>query len=248
MKPVSIIIPTLNEERYLPRLLDSIFCNAIGSVVQIIIVDGGSTDATLDVVRRYTNDAPTGATIQLFCTNLRNIALQRNLGAEHALHDLLIFFDADVRIPLGHTIAQFIELFETRGCVCASCWFTSIESDWKGKFTYYFWTQFTRLMQYYSPNVLGACIITTRSIFQRCKGFDATITIGEDANFCFRSMQFGRFRILPVVIEVSARRFRKHGYCVMWFEYIKIFLIRTVYGEYRIPSSQRYGFGDYADP
>ena len=247
MKPVSIIIPTLNEERYLPQLLDSIFLCTKGKELQIIVVDAHSEDGTLQIVGHYRNNAPIGITLESVISSNRNISIQRNLGVEQARHETIIFLDADTRIPSAKEFDALISLFYEGAYSSASCCFTAIERDWKGKLIYFVWTQFTRLMQYCSPNVLGACIITTRTVFQRCGGFDPTITIGEDANYCLRSLKFGRFRILPVQMEVSARRFRKHGYGAMTWEYCKIFLHRTLFGEYRSVRTKRYDFGKFND-
>jgi len=49
---ISIIIPTLNEERYITSCLDSIFASPLNSY-EIIVVDGGSEDKTLSIVREY---------------------------------------------------------------------------------------------------------------------------------------------------------------------------------------------------
>lgn len=49
---LSIIIPTLNEEKYLPRLLDSIYKQDFKNY-EIIVSDAGSSDKTFEVAKRY---------------------------------------------------------------------------------------------------------------------------------------------------------------------------------------------------
>ncbi len=247
MNAVSIIIPTLNEEQYLPQLLGSLYESAHDKQLQIIIVDAKSTDRTLEIVQKWRRNTPTGITLSAVKSEHRNIALQRNLGASTAQHEILLFMDADVRVPSAHAFTELIQKFDQGGYSAASCYVTSIEPDWRAKLFFYIWTQFSRFMQYSSPNVLGACIIPTKTVFNNCKGFDPTITIGEDANYCLRAMKFGRFRILPVLMEVSARRFRKHGYWAMGWEYVKIFIHRSLSGEYRLTRPQRYDFGNFTD-
>lgn len=247
MKALSVIIPTLNEERYLIRLLGSISRNATDYTLQIIIVDGQSEDKTVQVIEQWRKKTPPNISLLAITSDHRNIALQRNQGAKLAQHETLLFLDADLQVPSAQVFAGLIKQFDEGGYAAASCRFTSIESDWRAKIYFFIWTQLTRLMQFYSPNVLGACIITTKTVFHQCKGFDSTITIGEDANYCLRALQFGAFRILAVTMEVSARRFRKHGYCAMGWEYIKIFIYRAIHGEYRLPRPQRYDFGDFTD-
>ncbi len=88
---ISVIVPTCNEEQLLPGCLDSV--SSQGVDCQLIVSDGGSTDDTLKIGRRYTD---------LVITRARpNLAKQLNAGASLASGHILLFLHADSRLFSG---------------------------------------------------------------------------------------------------------------------------------------------------
>jgi rSAM/selenodomain-associated transferase 2 len=86
---ISIIIPVLNEERALPATLQHVYSQA--GEFEVIVVDGGSTDSTLDIVNQESR-------IQLHKAATGR-ASQMNEGARHATGDWLLFLHADTLLP-----------------------------------------------------------------------------------------------------------------------------------------------------
>lgn len=86
---ISIIIAALNEERFLPHLLEDLSGQTIKDY-EIIVCDGGSDDKTVEVAKKY------GCVV--IATKLKKQPLQQNLAVKRAKHDLLLFLDADIRI------------------------------------------------------------------------------------------------------------------------------------------------------
>src|SRR5262245_48069869 len=95
LDPISIVIPTLNEERYLPRLLESLSRGGSRSL-DVIVVDGRSEDGTCEVVERFRREVPSHLSLRLLSSPVRNVSAQRNQGAAVARHETLLFLDADV--------------------------------------------------------------------------------------------------------------------------------------------------------
>ncbi|MCX7956025.1 MAG: glycosyltransferase family 2 protein, partial [Patescibacteria group bacterium] len=89
----SIIIPTLNEELFLPKILKD-FCYQNNNNFEILIIDGDSNDKTKEIVFEYKKKL----NINFYQINKKNVASQRNFGASNAKGDYLIFLDADSRI------------------------------------------------------------------------------------------------------------------------------------------------------
>ena len=88
MSKISIIIPTINEASNLPLLLSDL--SDIQKEGEIIIVDCGSEDKTVDVAKIY------GA--KVFKSEQRNRGLQLDIGAKSSKGDWLIFLHADTRL------------------------------------------------------------------------------------------------------------------------------------------------------
>lgn len=90
----SVIIPTLNEEKYLPVLLKSL-SNQSYKEFEVIVVDGGSKDKTVAVFEKYKSMLPKSMLLQ---TDKKNVGYQRNLGSIKAEGKFLFFIDADCNI------------------------------------------------------------------------------------------------------------------------------------------------------
>jgi len=88
LSKISIIIPTINEANNLPLLLSDL--SSIQKEGEIIIVDRGSEDKTIDIANIY------GA--KVFISKERNRGLQLNIGAKNSKGDWLIFLHADTRL------------------------------------------------------------------------------------------------------------------------------------------------------
>lgn len=91
----SIIIPTLNEERFVGLLLKDLTLQQGHDDFEVIHVDADSEDKTCEMVHSFSQKLP----IRTIVSPKRNLSFQRNLGAEHATGQYLIFIDADTRIP-----------------------------------------------------------------------------------------------------------------------------------------------------
>ena len=91
----SIIIPALNEEKYLPRLLADLSQQTIKDF-EVIIVDGQSTDQTVSRCQTYKDKLPS---LEILTSPVRNVSVQRNQGGFAASGQYLVFNDADNRLP-----------------------------------------------------------------------------------------------------------------------------------------------------
>lgn len=87
---LSIVIPAKNEEKYLPVLLKSIkWQNFPKSDCEIIVADNHSTDRTRDIAKKYNCRITKGGLP----------GRGRNLGAKAAKGEILLFLDADTKLP-----------------------------------------------------------------------------------------------------------------------------------------------------
>lgn len=106
---VSIIIPTFNSEKTIERLLFKL-CNQEKSPFQIIVVDGCSTDTTIQICGKYNVD--------IINNPKRHAAAARNLGIEYAKGEICAFIDSDC-IPSDNWLETIIAIFQTSDKVVA---------------------------------------------------------------------------------------------------------------------------------
>ncbi len=98
---ISVIVPTLNEEENLQSLLDSIEEQTLNNH-EVIVVDGGSTDRTVDLVKNRNSKVVVEEGLPEFPS--------RNVGAKLAEGDILLFTCADVVFP-RHLLAKVDRCF-----------------------------------------------------------------------------------------------------------------------------------------
>jgi len=103
--PISVIIPTKNVERTLEECLSSVQMN---NPAEIILVDGNSTDKTLDIARRFTD--------RIYSDEGRGPSYAHQLGAEQATQEHIAYVDADVTLPQGTLAILLVEL-KSSDCV-----------------------------------------------------------------------------------------------------------------------------------
>lgn len=99
---ISVIVPTLNEEKNIPNLLYSLE-NQTLTDYEIVLVDGGSTDETLNIARAYHSHVVVEKGLAEYPS--------RNLGAKLSKGDILLFTCADVIFPRG-LLAKIAESFQ----------------------------------------------------------------------------------------------------------------------------------------
>lgn len=96
-KPIiSIVVPVYNAEQYLRRCLESIV-NQTYTNLDIILINDGSTDLSLEICRQYMQR---DSRIQLFCQKNSGASAARNTGLEHMRGEYVVFVDADDYISL----------------------------------------------------------------------------------------------------------------------------------------------------
>lgn len=105
----SIIIPTLNEEVCLPKLLSDLAAQSCRDF-EIIHVDGGSTDKTVALAQAW----KAKANLKTVTNSIKNVSAQRNAGARAATGQWLIFMDADNRLANYYLLGLRYQIEQAR--------------------------------------------------------------------------------------------------------------------------------------
>ncbi len=211
MKPeLSIIIPTLNEEKYLPELLESIKKQSYKDY-ETIVADNNSKDKTKKIAKKYGAKVIKGG----------KPAKARNEGAKCAEGNLLLFLDADVILTQGY-LKYVVSDFKKRKLGIALSSIRAYSKENIDKFLYMTADSFIKAVQYFKAHGAGCCgIMVKKEIHKKIKGFDESINLGEDTDYISRASDYGRFRVLKKTIHVSPRRFEVEGRAKATLKYIK---------------------------
>jgi rSAM/selenodomain-associated transferase 2 len=207
MLSFSVIIPALNEEAGIGRCVAAV--RALEPDVEVIVVDGGSGDRTVQAARQA------GATV---VRAARGRGPQCNAGARAAAGDVLLFLHADTFLPEGAfallqdvfadgvQVAKFQIRFDQYHWFLAAC----------AKFS-----RFETIMTSFGDQG----IVVRRSFFAALGGFPDW-PIYEDVGFFQRARRRTRVRVLPAYVLSSARRFVEGGF------YRQLFRNLTFMGRY----------------
>ena len=195
MSRISIIIPVLNEAANLPRVIAS---TQPSDNIEVIVVDGGSTDHTCQVAAEHG--------VQVINSPLGR-SKQMNLGAAAATGEILLFLHGDSRLPLGFD--QLIrQVMSAKQPPIAGAFQLGIEAAerslrWVERGVN--WRSQVWQMPYGDQG-----IFLRAQVFHEIGGF-ADLPIMEDFELVRRLRQRGKISIVPQPVMTSARRWLQKG-------------------------------------
>lgn len=193
---LSVVIPVLNEELGIEDCLYDVVGRP--GVGEIIVVDGGSTDGTLDILRSRWDTLT-------IVESERGRAVQQNAGARVARGDTLAFLHADVRLPGGACDA--IDDALSRPGVVAGAFRTHHHSSRHPTRLASALLRLADVRSRYSSLPYGdQCLFMRAAAFQAAGGFPEEALM-EDLILSRRLRQRGRIHIVDDEVRVSGRRF-----------------------------------------
>jgi glycosyltransferase involved in cell wall biosynthesis len=202
---ISVVVPALNEEKYISGCLESLTSQSFDGDYDVIVVDGGSSDRTVEIANRFADHIVSSAR--------RPVGAARNEGARLASGRIIAFIDADT--------------------IASRCWLSAIEESFKDRstigvtgptlpsdgaaldlVTYRLWTIYLQkvLLSIGMPHVIGFNCAYRKAPFVRVGGFDETNLTSEDIRLALKMRRLGRIVFQKQMFALtSARRFRKYG-------------------------------------
>jgi len=212
---VSVIIPTYQEEKYIGNLLSRLA--KMNPSSEIIVVDGGSTDETVKIARRFTD--------KVYQINQRGIGRARNYGAYKAKGDILIFLDADVTPP-PDLIEKVLKTFIDEKTIGATCNTMPAQPMTSELLYFHFYNRLLRLCAKFKPHSRGEFMAVRRREFLHTNGFNENLPCQEDNDFVLRVSKLGRFVFISdLTVYETMRRIRKTGF----LKVLKIWVIDYIF-------------------
>ena len=192
---ISVIIPTYNEQEMIVRLLNAV-SNEIGGELEVIVVDGGSRDKTIELVHKFKK-------VKLVNSE-KGRALQFNNGAKESKGNILFFIHADSQLP-HHWKEQIHQTFKNREWLAGTFY---LKFDKEGLM----YRLYSRLSKIRS----SLCTYGDQGLFVKKVVFDAlggysALPIMEDYDIIKRLKKHGKMIKLDTPITTSSRRFSKNG-------------------------------------
>ncbi|WP_395076399.1 TIGR04283 family arsenosugar biosynthesis glycosyltransferase [Flavobacterium sp.] len=205
---ISIIIPVLNEENYISNLLDYLLEVLNPEFTkEIIVVDGGSSDATLEILNNYPK-------IKIY-NSQKGRAIQMNAASKNATSEILYFLHSDTfppknfdeeiinQIKKGNLSGCFKMKFDNNHIVLkVSQWFT----------------------QFNHKSCRGGdqSLFVERNLFKKLNGFNEKLTIYEDNELIHRLYKNSNFTVIQKPVTTSSRKYLKNGVWRLQFHFMMI--------------------------
>ena len=237
---ISIIIPILNEEAFISKLLKHLIdYSSSNNVSEIIIIDGGSKDKSQDIVQTFINahnktnkegyhdidNILLATSKKVLKTHIKLLssetgrAKQMNLGAKNCTGNILYFLHTDSFPPknFDELIINEIEKGNKAGC-------------FRMQFDSNHW--WLRLASWFTKFSWRACRggdqsqFITKKLFNTIGGFDESYTIYEDNILINELFARKQFVVINKRIMTSARLYKKHGVWKVQYYFWSIYLKR----------------------
>jgi rSAM/selenodomain-associated transferase 2 len=218
-----IIIPTYNEEQALPYTLLSVFQQS--DPYRIIVVDGGSTDRTPDILRQHSRitrlTAPKGR------------ASQMNAGARYTTQqgasadDWLVFLHADTRLPFD-AFQHLQQLTSDSACQAGGFRHRFSGKDWRLRMI----SWLDNLRCTYSQIIYGdQALFVRQGLFAQLGGFPNQPVL-EDVAFGEKLLTHTMPHLLSLTVVTDSRKFIKMG---VWRSFLRVLMI-ILHVEFGLPT------------
>ena len=212
---ISIIIPILNEAGNICTLLEYLELNSSKeNIAEIIVIDGGSSDGSLDITANYIEFSKQNITL---LSAEKGRAKQMNLGVKNATGNILYFLHADSFPPKDFDKHIIHEITKNN---LAGCFRLQFDNN-------HWWLRLASwLTQFHWRACRGGdqSQFITKQLFDELNGFNETYTIYEDNDFINKLYAKKEFVVINKKIKTSARLYERIGIWTLQYHFWTIYV------------------------
>lgn len=221
---ISFIVPAKNEEGYIIDCLESIFSQRTSEKLEVIMVDNDSSDGTSILVKaKY-------PLVKIVEEALPGTLAARQRGYKVAQGEVLVFLDADVRLPNAGWLDKLIEKISSPKVVAVSTHYRYYGLSFHqrllqtlGTFCFvYPWVYFMNNILHHSAHLVGGMTAVKKSALDQVDGLgQGTEFFGDEALLCQRLYPLGGIIVSPFLwVYTSGRRYNKNGMVKTVIQYL----------------------------
>lgn len=207
---ISIIIPILNEEATIGKLLNHLFENSSKeNIADLIVVDGGSTDHSESIIKKFQNVT--------FLISDKGRAKQMNIGAKNAKGNILYFLHAD-SFPPKHFDQLIINEVENGNL--AGCFKMKFDSN-------HWWLKLAGWLTHFRWRACRGgdqSQFITKKLFNTIGGFDERFVVYEDNDLINKLYAINQFVVIQQWLTTSARRYEHNGVWKLQYHFWMIYM------------------------
>lgn len=223
---LSVVIPAYNEEQHIGRALTALVNQETKISFEVIVVDNGSTDQTMQVAQQFFAKL----NLKIISESRRGRGAARAAGFSLAQGDIIYSTDADTQTP-PNWLSAFIGAFEDTQVVAVSgtCAINDC-SERTNKLFNWLQPQYMRAYRLFFRHywLTGSNCAIRKSAYIKAKGFDPLIRDLEDIELGFRLTKHGRIAFMPTNVVITAGdRFQNGVWSGSW-PYVRVFVQRFV--------------------
>lgn len=193
---VSIIIPVYNEEEKIGDLIQYLSKSAGSNNIEILVIDGGSSDQTIDIAEE--------AGAKVLVSAQKGRSCQMNYGANKAEGEWLYFLHADTMPPKSF-MADLKQVIKSDAG--GGCFRLKFDLDHWALRWYAWFTKFEMTIFRFGDQSL----FVERKLFEKIGGFDESLIVMEDQEIVRRIKKHTQFQVIPKYVTTSGRRYELIG-------------------------------------
>ncbi len=204
-RKISVVIPTYNEEAYIGRCLNSLVNQTLNrDAYEIVVVDGGSADRTVEIAREYADI--------VIMQQSKGVGGARNDGVALSSGEIVAMTDADIVLP-DNWLERIYDDFSGDGVVAVYGPIIPIESRFKYRLLIGMFNKLVHIAAYLKVfyATLGSNTAILKDVFERIGGY-TDMSAGDDYEIARRLKEEGIIKYDPeLYVWFSMRRMEKYG-------------------------------------